>query len=194
MFILSTFVFADNTLETNNSINKLNVMQEKRDKHLVGATTDFINNGQYIELTDEEYEKFVMNIGENSDTSANVPFSSTCFDLKTQAVINSTTTKTISSYVIKGLGVKYNVEQVINIYTNGSFGQITAYNYSPPRTYLTGYTIGISLSDKGGYSTIASNGQSIYVKGTGVIHYSIIINGVLEFWSENVSHSFTYSL
>jgi len=190
LLIFNGVVFADSSNSNNDKFFDNPELNAKRAKYITYTTADIPENGEYIEMTLEEYKEFVRNFGGHDGTIIDEQYANELSSI-------GMTTESISYRTIKSnkpvqLGAYFNVEQVIVIYSSGSFGQITEYIYSPPRTYLSGVTFGISLSDKAGYSVISGDGQSIYVNGSAVIHYSILIEGLLEIWSENVTHSFNY--
>lgn len=59
---------------------------------------------------------------------------------------------------------------------------------------LTGYTVGLSLSDQDSYSVLSADQRSITVYGSATLNYHMIVDGAPVIWANPISHHFTYQL
>lgn len=57
---------------------------------------------------------------------------------------------------------------------------------------LSGYTLGLSISDGEAFTNIASNKLSAFVRGDATLNYYLLIDGLIRLYSTPVNHSFTY--
>lgn len=91
-----------------------------------------------------------------------------------------------------GLGAKYSLLGKLTIYSSGSFHSIT--KVSNVRTTLTGITIGYNYKQQGARGKIASNGQSAYLSGEGILDYVLFFGGIGKVYSRPISISSTFYL
>ncbi|RKX55828.1 MAG: hypothetical protein DRP50_01750 [Thermotoga sp.] len=77
------------------------------------------------------------------------------------------------------------------LYCGGAFKQIES-RYQ--RVELTGWTIGLKLTNTGTYHHISGDKQSVYISGYGIVDVYLLINGLIKLYSYPVFLSITCSI
>ncbi|GAU78337.1 hypothetical protein [Fusibacter sp. 3D3] len=103
----------------------------------------------------------------------------------------SSTSVSVSTSKLMGGVIYLNLNAVIDVYINGSFGQINGYN---AWTSLTGYTVGTTWTENYIKPNISADKQSITLTSYGTLKHYLLISGVVEMWSEDTNISLSYHL
>jgi len=168
------------------------------------AKEDLPKNVEVIRVKSEKEMKQVMESLKITSGSSEIKIPKTTQGMTTLA--STSTYKDVSKY--KGIGItvynddgttknaitKFNVKARVNIYSSGSFAEITG--TSKESCSLTGYTLCLSLSDPINYNgVVASDGQSVRLKSSATLDYYFLLeSGITKMWSEDISYSWVYSL